>query len=70
MTTRKRTRIRVKTSGFRVVSDALDNAIVSAMNKTDKWCETPLSDAQRGMLAQQLVNYFWCAIEETGAEIE
>ena len=63
-------KLKVKTSGYRIVSDALDSAIQSAMNKADKWCNVSLEEQQRVVLAEQVVNYFWTALEDAGAEIE
>lgn len=62
-------RIVVKTNSYTVVSDALHDAVARGMNKADKYCEEQLTDSQRALLAEHIVNYFWCALEEAGAEI-
>lgn len=63
-------KIRLRVDSFRLVSDALDSAIQSAMDKTDKWCEPALTDGQRRVLEIQTANYFWLALSEAGVEIE
>lgn len=62
-------KIRVQADTFRIVSDALDTAVESAMNRTDKWCEEQLTDAQRHVLVTQAASYFWIALQEAGVEL-
>lgn len=63
-------KVRVKVDAHRVIGDALDSAIESGMNKTDKWCEYPLTAPQRNALRSQIDNYFWLALEEAGVELK
>lgn len=62
-------KVRVKIEAYRVISDALDSAVESAMNKADKWCEVQLTGAQRNVIATQAANYFWVNLEEIGVEL-
>lgn len=66
----KKRRVKVKVNPYLVVSDALDSAIVSAMNKTDKYAPEPLTESQRASIAQHLTSYFWLALDEAGVEIK
>ena len=66
----KRTKVKVKVNAYSLICEALDAAIQSGMNKTDKWCERQLDAHQRSTLAEQINNYFWCNIEEKGVEFE
>lgn len=63
-------RIKVKVNPYLVLTDALDSAIVSAMNKTDKYAPEPLTESQRASIAQHLNNYFWLALDEAGVELK
>jgi len=63
-------RVKVKVNPYLVITDALDSAIVSAMNKTDKYETSPLTETQRASIAQHLNNYFWLALDEAGVEIK
>lgn len=62
-------RIRAKVDAAAVINTALDSAIESAMNKTDKYNPEALTDGQRATLTNHLSNYFWLAIEDAGVEI-
>jgi len=66
----KRKAVRVRVDGYAVVSEALRNGILGAMNKTDKYHERPLTDMQRGLLERHIADYFWLAIDEAGVEIK
>lgn len=63
-------KLKVKVSGYAIVSDALNSAVVAAMNKCDKYCEPALTNAQRDLIANHLDNYFWIALDDAGAEVE
>lgn len=62
--------MKIKADPHAVLTTALDTAIQSAMNKTDKWCGEQLTEAQRETLATQVHNFFWLTLDETGVEIE
>lgn len=62
-------KIRIKVNAFRIVSNALDAAIERGMNRCDKYNPEPLTEGQRRVLETEVVNSFWTALEDAGAEI-
>ena len=67
----KKTRVvRVKSSGFDIVSSALDYAAERACTRCDKYNEEPLTESQRATLVREFADSFWIALDDAGAEVK
>jgi hypothetical protein len=53
-----------------LLSDIVGSAVVSAMNKADKWCDEQLTDAQRRVIEEQTEHYLWIVADEMGVEVK
>lgn len=60
----------VKVNLYTILAAALEGAVISGMNKADKYSDVALTEVQRGLLLQHIPNYFWLNVEEAGLEFE
>lgn len=65
-----RVSVRSVRRGHELLSDIVGSAVVSAMNKADKWCDEQLTDAQRRVIEEQTEHYLWIVADEMGVEVK
>ena len=53
-----------------ILASALDSAIQRGLNRHDKYSDQPLESASRNLLAHEIGNSFWLALEDLGVSLE
>jgi len=56
-------------SAYDVVSAALDSALERGFMRHDKYSEIALEPAQRTLLANEIEQSFWLALDDAGVEL-
>jgi hypothetical protein len=62
-------KIKAKVNTYSVLSLALGSAIISGMNKRDKYSESPLTETDRDLLLTHIDSYFWLALDDAGVTL-